>query len=322
MYACIGACVYVCICIYVCLSAACLWFSQVDFQNQPIHVPSCCAGQTNSDDVWQGPREPLQEAEEAGEKAWHDQENQASRYIRGRCWPTGRRCRRRRGGNCPRPRRGQWCSGRCSGNCQGCNELSLDTTPEVTHGCIERCLYYFEKVYMYAYTFIYARVWVYICTRVGAFRLFVPSNLYTTCACITGVSYTCTHVCGGIGSGFCFSLFMVSACYWRGRLCFGRGRDRGFVLYISLFLQVLGWWVCVCLYSCVHTHKLLGYLMWAQVWDRHLESQKNPDRLKRIIHVDRIGVHITFVYIYAALRILMIWANCFFLSTRLVFLEK
>ena len=22
-----------------------------------------------------------------------------------------------------------------------------------------------------------------------------------------------------------------------------------------------GWWVCVCLYTCVHTHKLLGYLM-------------------------------------------------------------
>ena len=120
------------------------------------------------------------------------------------------------------------------------------------------------------------------------------------------------RVCGGIGSGVCFSLFMVSACYWRGMLYFGRGRDRGFVLHISLFLRVLGWWVCVCLYTRVHTHKLLGYLMWAQVWDGHLESQKNPDRLKRIIHVDRIGVHSTFVYIYAVLRVLMIWANCWF----------
>ena len=72
---------------------------------------------------------------------------------------------------------------------------------------------------------------------------------------------SCMRVCGGIGSGVCLSLFMVSACYWRGRLCFGRGRDRGFVLYISLFLRVLGWWVCVCLYTRVHTHKLLGYLM-------------------------------------------------------------
>ena len=56
-------------------------------------------------------------------------------------------------------------------------------------------------------------------------------------------------------------LFMVGACYWRGKLCFGGGRNRGFVLYISLFLRVLGWWVCVCLYTRVHTHKLLGYLM-------------------------------------------------------------
>ena len=47
---------------------------------------------------------------------------------------------------------------------------------------------------------------------------------------------TCMRVSGGIGSGVCFCLFMVSACYWRGRLCFGRGRDRGFVLYISLFV--------------------------------------------------------------------------------------
>ena len=65
----------------------------------------------------------------------------------------------------------------------------------------------------------------------------------------------------GLEVGFFFSLFMVSACCWRVRLCFGRGRDRGFVLYISLFLRVLGWWVGVCLYTHVNTHKLLGYLM-------------------------------------------------------------
>ena len=46
--------------------------------------------------------------------------------------------------------------------------------------------------------------------------------------------------------------------------------------------------------------------------DGHLEGQKNPDRLKRSIHVDRIGVHSTFVYIYAVVRVLMIWANCLF----------
>ena len=51
------------------------------------------------------------------------------------------------------------------------------------------------SVYMYAYTFTYARVWVYICTRVGAFFEFVLSNdLSTTCACITGVS-SHLHAC-------------------------------------------------------------------------------------------------------------------------------
>ena len=118
-------------------------------------------------------------------------------------------------------------------------------------------MYICMSVYMYAYIFIYARMWVYICTRVGAFCLFVLSNLSTTCACITGLN-TCMRVCGGIGNGVCFRLFMVSACYWCGSLCFGGGRDTGFVLYISLFLRVLGWWVCLCLYTRVHTHKYLG----------------------------------------------------------------
>ena len=56
--------------------------------------------------------------------------------------------------------------------------------------CMCTCMYMYicMSVYMYAYTFIYARVWVYICTRVGAFCLFVLSNLSTTCACITGFS--------------------------------------------------------------------------------------------------------------------------------------
>ena len=42
-------------------------------------------------------------------------------------------------------------------------------------------------------------------------------------------------------------------------------------------------------------------------------------RLKRSIHVDCIGVHSTFVYIYDVLRVLMIWAKCFFLLTCLFF---
>jgi len=48
--------------------------------------------------------------------------------------------------------------------------------------------HWFSNKQHYLSTFIYARVWVYICTRVGAFCLCVLSNLSTTCACITGVS--------------------------------------------------------------------------------------------------------------------------------------
>jgi len=122
--------------------------------------------------------------------------------------------------------------------------------------------------------------------------LYCPISLLH--ACVSQVTFnTCTRVWERIGSGVFLSLFMVGACCWCGRLCFGRGRDRRVVLYNCRFLWVLGWWVGVCLYTRVHTHKLLRYLMWAQVCDVHLESQKNPDRLKHSIHVDRIGVQST-----------------------------
>ena len=127
--------------------------------------------------------------------------------------------------------------------------------------CICMYMYICMPVYMYAYTFIFACVWVYICTRVGAFFLFVLFNRSNTARVSQVFLNTCMRVWGGIGSWVCFSLFMVSACYWRGSLCSGGGRDRCFILYDSLFLRVLGWWVCVCLYTHVHTHKLLGYLM-------------------------------------------------------------
>jgi len=120
--------------------------------------------------------------------------------------------------------------------------------------CICMCMYVCVSVYMCAYTCIYTHVWVYICTRVGAFCLSVLSNPSTTCVCITGVFLTPACVCGGaLEVGVFSSLFMVSACCWRGRLCFDRSGVRGFVLYISLFFRVLGWWVGVCLYTRVHT---------------------------------------------------------------------
>ena len=127
---------------------------------------------------------------------------------------------------------------------------------------------------------------MYMCVHVCVYR----------CMCICMYMYICMSV-----YLYAVSLFMVSACYWRGSLCFGRGIDRGFVFYISLFLRVLGWCVCVCLYMRVHTHKLLGYLMWAQVWDGHLEGQKNPDRLKRSTHVDRITGHCVKIHAFCTM---------------------
>jgi len=47
--------------------------------------------------------------------------------------------------------------------------------------------------------------------------------------------------------------------------------------------------VCVLVYARTHT-QTTWVLDVSQVWDGHLESQKNPDRLKRSIHVDRICV--------------------------------
>ena len=52
-------------------------------------------------------------------------------------------------------------------------------------------------------------------------------------------------------------------------------------------------WMYVCVYAYTHTHTAqMGYSVVSPgVEMRHLESRKNPDRLKRNIHVDCIGVH-------------------------------
>jgi len=150
---------------------------------------------------------------------------------------------------------------------------------------------------------------VYICARVGAFYLFVLSNL-SLHACVSQVFFnTCMRVWEGIESGGVSSMFMFGACYWRGWLCFGRGGDRGFVLYISLFLRVLGY--CVLVYTRRHTQDT-WVLDVSPGIGRTLESRKSPDELKRSLHVDCICVQSIFVYIYAGLRVLMIWANYLF----------
>ena len=54
--------------------------------------------------------------------------------------------------------------------------------------CVCVCMYLCISVYMCACAFVCVRMWMYVYTRVGAFCLFVLSNLSTTCMCITGVS--------------------------------------------------------------------------------------------------------------------------------------
>ena len=102
-------------------------------------------------------------------------------------------------------------------------------------------------VHVYMYVCVYVCIHIYIRARVGVHmhscrRIFVylycPISLLNARVSQVFLN-TSMRVWRGIGSGVCFRLFMVSACYWRGRLYFGKGRDRGFVLYIFLFLRVL-----------------------------------------------------------------------------------
>jgi len=79
--------------------------------------------------------------------------------------------------------------------------------------------------------------------------------------------------------------------------------------------------VCVLVYARTHTQTTWVLDVSLGVGWTPGEPE-DPDRLKRSIHVDRIGVHSTIVYIYAVLQVLMIWANCFFLLKCLFFLEK
>jgi len=84
-------------------------------------------------------------------------------------------------------------------------------------------------------------------------------------ACVSQVLFnTCMRGWEGVGSGFSFSLSMMGACLscWRGRLCFGRRRDKGFCLvYFSIFAGVLTGGGCVCACIRAYTHRLLRYLM-------------------------------------------------------------
>ena len=118
--------------------------------------------------------------------------------------------------------------------------------------CSYVCIVYTRVcVYVCIYTYIHARVGVHMHSYNCIWFICTVQSLYYMRVYHRCFVHTCMRGWGGNGSEIFSSLFMVSTCYWRGRLCFGRGRDRGFVC-VSLFLQVLGWWVGVCLYTCTH----------------------------------------------------------------------
>jgi len=68
---------------------------------------------------------------------------------------------------------------------------------------------------------------------------------------------------------------------------------------------------CVLVYARTHT-KTTWVLDVSPGVKRTPGKPQESDRLKRSIHVDRICVQSTFVYIYAVLRVLMIWADYIF----------
>jgi len=119
-------------------------------------------------------------------------------------------------------------------------------------------------------------------------------------------------------------LLYESTCCLAWGIIFDRRKDRGVVCVFSIFNAGGGVCRCTCVYMHTLTHTAqMGYLVVSPgVGVRHLENWNNPDRLKRSIYVACIGVQSTFVYIYARLQVLMIWANCFFLFQHVFSFEK
>jgi len=123
-------------------------------------------------------------------------------------------------------------------------------------------------VYVYVYVCVYVFIHIYTHARVGVHMHSCRRILFICTVqslCYMRVYHRCflTPACVCV-RGLVVGVF--PACSWLELVAgvegyIDRGRDKGFVLYISLFLRVLGWWVCVCLYMRVHIHKLLGYLI-------------------------------------------------------------
>jgi len=136
--------------------------------------------------------------------------------------------------------------------------------------CMYVCIVHvYMCVYVCMYVCVHVCIYIYMRSRVGVHMhscrriLFICTvqSLYYMCVyhrCFLALTCVCA---GGLEVGF------VSACSWLA-LVTGVG---GYVLagvemgvlsvYFSIFAGVRVVGVCVCLYTRVHTHKLLEYLM-------------------------------------------------------------
>jgi len=143
------------------------------------------------------------------------------------------------------------------------------------HMCVYvcACMRAHVHVYMYAYVYMYVCVHVCIYFEIHA-RVCVHMHSCRRILCIYTVQslyymrvyHRCflTSVCVCVGG---LEVGVFSACSWLALVAGGGGYVLAeveigvFALNIFLFLRVSGWWVCMCLYAHVHTHKLPGYSM-------------------------------------------------------------
>ena len=124
-------------------------------------------------------------------------------------------------------------------------------------------------VHVYMYVCVYVCIYIYIRARVGV-HMHSCRRILFICTVQSLYYMRVYHRCFLTPACVCvrrLEVGFVSACSWLA-LVTGVGgyvlagvEIVGLSLYISLFVRVLGKWVCVCLCTRVHTHKLLGYLL-------------------------------------------------------------
>ena len=106
--------------------------------------------------------------------------------------------------------------------------------------CVYVCIYIYTRARVGVHMHSCRRILI-ICTVQSLYYMCVYHRCFLTPACVCG---------GGLEVEF------FSACSWLVLVA----SVGGYVL-VGVEIRVLGWWVVVCLYTRVYTHKLFGYLM-------------------------------------------------------------